>query len=203
MVDRATPTKFAASLDIRHIGAIGGCYTLTEADQPIVYACRTTSASPSMLVVQAPVRGRVGERVAMRFDQLGILNGSISRVSRDGFHVSVIADEAERQRLAAKINWIKKRSVRQADDKRSGARFRPRHPRGVLVIGEHAHECFIIDLSSTGAALSSSAQPPIGTAVHVGRVTGKIVRYFEGGFGVRFDEARRPEDVEAELTQGA
>jgi hypothetical protein len=193
-------TLFAAGLDIRYVGSVSGRYTFTTAAEPAVYACRTVSLSPGSIVLQGPVAGAVGDRVAMRLEHIGLLNGSVSQLLSGAFHVTLIAGEAEKRRIAARINWLKKHALKQADDKRSGVRFQPRNPRGHLTVESAEHECFIIDMSATGAALSARLTPPLRTPVVIGNVPGIVIRHFEGGFGVTFDKPYPPDGVEAEIT---
>jgi len=59
--------------------------------------------------------------------------------------------------------------------------------------------CLVIDLSVTGAALSAEAVPDIGTVLAVGKVVGRVVRHFEGGFAVEFTERQSPDEIEKKL----
>jgi hypothetical protein len=193
-------TPFATGLDIRYVGSVGGRYTFPKAQDATVFACRTVSLAPATIVLQGPVTGSIGERVAMRLEHLGLLNGSVTQVLSGAFHVALIANAAEQSRIAAKINWLKKRNLRQADDKRNGVRFQPRNPRGHLRASDSVHECFIIDMSVSGVALSSRITPPVGTPVVIGNLEGMVIRHFEGGFGVRFAKSYPLDSVEAEIT---
>ena len=136
----------------------------------------------------------------MRLEHLGLLNGTVTQVSNGVLHVAPTIDESEKLRLAAKINWLKKHSLKQADDKRSGSRFMPRNPRGHLTVGGAEHECFIIAVSASGVALSARSTPPLGAQAVIGNLSGTVMRHFEGGFGLRFHTVCRPENVEAEVT---
>ena len=195
---RATP--YAASLDIRYVGGIPGRYTFPGMGERTVYSCRTASLSPTMAVLAAPVIAALGERVALRRDHVGLVNGTVVQRLPDGFRIELIGTDEDRRKLAAKINWLKKRSLRRADDKRAGARFQPKNPKGHLHVEGAEHDCFIIDLSVSGAALSARIVPAVGTAVIIGRVTARVVRHLEGGFGVQFDTPHTMATVEAEVT---
>jgi len=46
--------------------------------------------------------------------------------------------------------------------------------------------CFIIDVSVTGAAVSTDFVPEIGTVLAVGKAVGRVSRHFDGGFAVQF-----------------
>jgi hypothetical protein len=57
--------------------------------------------------------------------------------------------------------------------------------------------CFVVDLSVSAVALSAEIVPRIGTVLAVGRVVGRVVRHFEGGFSVKFVEVQSRDSVEA------
>ena len=183
-------TPFAAALDIRFVGAVQGRYLLPDSGSTNVYSCRSSSLSPFSVVIAAPVMGRLQERVVLRLDQLGTLTGSISQIVPGSFRAEIIATDEERLGIAAKINWLKRRSLRQADNKRAGQRMQPRDPKGYLYVGDAEQECFIIDVSPSGIAISSRQLPAIGTPVSVGGISGRVVRQMEGGVGIQFDEAQ-------------
>ncbi len=195
-------TPFAAPLDIRFIGIVGGRYSLSRAPgddtPPVVYACRTQSLSPSVVVIAGPV-GDVGQTVSLLLDQMGFLKGRITRRFEGGFQLDLATDPDEQKKLAAKINWLKKRSLRQAIEKRDAPRQRPRNPTAYFYLGDTEHECFIVDVSLTGAGISSTERPPIGTPLVLGQLSGRIVRHMEVGFGLGFDEPQSAQSLETAM----
>jgi hypothetical protein len=190
--------------DVRFIGAIAGRYALSgrkrQGAGADVFACRLCSISTRMAVVVAPVIGKVGESVAAHFEEFGILHGKIKRQLTSGFAMDIAVDEAERDKLAAKIAWQKKYALNQLPDRREHKRTIPRDPRTVLTMGGGEQvSCFIIDLSQTGVAISADIQPELGTPLAVGRVVGRVVRYLDVGFAVHFLERQDTEVVETRL----
>lgn len=183
-------TPFAATLDIRFVGAVQGRYVLPASANPSVHSCRTVSLSPSSVAIAAAVVGAIGERVVLRLEQLGTLDATITQIIPGGFRADLTATDEERQHLAAQINWLKRRSVRQAENKREGQRVSPRDPKGYLYIDEQELECFIIDVSPSGIAISAAVTPPVGTIVQIGQVRGRVIRHMEGGVGIQFDETQ-------------
>jgi hypothetical protein len=57
------------------------------------------------------------------------------------------------------------------------------------------HGCFIIDISSSGAAISAEIQPPMGTPLAIGSCVGRVIRNFETGFAVRFLDRQNVDDL--------
>ncbi len=196
-------TPFSAPLDIRFVGIVGGRYSLAKSagddGPPVVYACRTQSLSPTTAAIAGPVAD-VGQTVSLLLDHVGFLKGQVTRRLEGGFHVDLVIDLKEQKKLAAKINWLKKRSVRQATDKREAPRQRPRNPTAYFYLGGEEHECFLIDVSLTGAGISSATRPPIGTPLQIGQLSGHVVRHMDVGFGLQFDPPQTAESLEAALS---
>ena len=59
--------------------------------------------------------------------------------------------------------------------------------------------CLVIDISSSGAAISADYEPVTGEPLAVGRALGRVVRKLEVGFAVQFLEAFEIEIVEEML----
>ncbi len=181
----------SARSDVRFVGALMGKYLLaSRRDRAAcvqVFACRLQSISPKHLVASAPVVGDLGEGMSASFEPFGLLRGRVERMIDGGFAVAIDADPDDRALLAKRIAWYKRRTFNGLTDKRSHRRLMPRDSRSLLVFGDgRALECLIIDMSRSGAAASADVQPPIGTPLAVGSVVGRVVRWLDVGFAVRF-----------------
>ena len=179
----------AAIDNVRLIGGnINGRYTLTAGALGLrCFACRAQSISPRSVALSAPVSGVVGEPVNIHFQEFGILQANVSRVIEFGFIAELIATDDERERIAAKIRWLRKHTAAAAPDQRQHPRTLPRSPRSSLLLSDGTRlECFIIDMSSSGCAVSADYEPEVGQALAVGRAVGRVVRRLELGFAVQF-----------------
>ena len=191
--------------DVRYIGALTGCYTLAERretaqDAVPVYACRLCSISPVQAVIVAPVIAQQAEPVSMHFQDFGVLRGPVVRPTRTGFVLDLELDEAERAKLAAKIRWKKNSGRSQLVDKREFKRVLPRHPRTVMTMADGSMTpCFVIDISQSGAAVSSSILPAKGTPLAIGGLLGRVVRRLDVGFAVEFIAVQPLEGLEARM----
>jgi hypothetical protein len=86
-------------------------------------------------------------------------------------------------------------------DRRDHARFIPEIPHSTLLFADGSScPCFIIDISVSGVAVSSTAQPELGTPLSVGACVGRVTRIFADGFAIRFVEQQRRIDVERLVT---
>jgi len=186
--------------NIRFIGPVMGRYAL-ESRMRLpgvqIFACRLQSISPRQVVAAAPVPGRIGERITVNFEPFGTVRGAIGRHIEDGFVMDVEGDDEERWRLAAKIEWYKKRTFAGVGDKRQHRRFMPRDPRSAIVLaGGQMLPCLVIDMSASGAAVSADHTPELGEPLAIGRVVGRVVRKLEVGFAVQFVTAQEQEIIE-------
>jgi hypothetical protein len=194
-------------MDVRYVGPVNGCYTLSEQRLPggggdiEVYACRTQSISSQAAAVQAPVASDPGGWLTARFDGLGIVRGTIERLTSDGFVFEIVASDANRRKLAAKIDWLKKNAGRQRQDKRDFKRMQPRDARSTLGLADGGvARCFVIDYSRSGAAVSARITPDIGSPIVLGTLRCHVVRRLDVGFAVQFDAVQDAENLEPLIT---
>ena len=161
------------------------------------YACRLVDMSPQALQLTVPVTGPVGERVIAYFDEFGTINGWILRVTQQGLVMGIMADEAQRKKLAAKLAWFKERQTREVPDLREHRRVVPRQPLSTLTFATgETTTCFVVDMSVSGVAVSASTMPRIGMVVAVGAIVGRVKRHFAEGFAVSFIETQELEQLE-------
>ena len=164
---------------------------------PQIFACRLQSISSQQLVAAAPVPGAIGERITANFEPFGTIHGVVARHIDDGFVVDVQCSDEERDKLASKIDWFKKRTFAGVGDKRQHRRFMPREPRSAIVLSSgEVLPCLVIDMSASGAAVSADHTPEIGEPLAVGRVVSRVVRTLEVGFAVQFVNVQEKDDVE-------
>lgn len=182
--------------------AVGGSYTLTNwfdsQGKPRTFACRTSRVSPFRMLVDVPVIGRIGDQISSYFSDFGRLEGRISDTTPGGFLLELSMDKAMRERMANQLTWLEKKqrdsSVR---DVRKQARIIPATPHSALTFADGSiHSCFVIDMSVSGAAISASVQPAIGTPLAVGTCVGRVVRHLPEGFAVQFVEPQNRADLD-------
>lgn len=165
-----------------------------------VFSCRAINVSSQAIALASAVSGKLGDRVIADIEHLGKLKGSIIRVLERGFVMNIIATAEEREKLAAKIDWLGKFKDHDEGEQRAERRFAPANPYSQIMLPDGSIQtCLVIDLSVSGAALSAEAVPDIGTVLAVGKIVGRVVRHFEGGFAVQFVERQSPDEVEKRI----
>ena len=198
------PASAAQQRNIRIIASLPGRYWLADRSdargESEQFACRAVSISPRAMALAAPVKGKIGTWVTAEIDRLGRLQGAVARVLHRGFLMSIVASDEERDRLAGRIAWIEKHKNFEARDQRAGERFMPQEPCSTLILPDGTQlQCFVFDASISGAAVSSGIPPVIGMVLAVGRVIGRVVRHFPGGFAVQFVSLQERDSIEAKL----
>ena len=182
--------------------AVGGQYTLAKwfdaQGKPRTFACRTSRISPFRMMVAAPVLGKVGDPISSYFGDFGKLNGIISDTASGSFLLELEMTKSLRERFATKLTWLDKRQKNpNIRDGRKQPRIIPASPHSTMTLADGTvRSCFIVDMSTSGAAVSAEVQPPIGMPLAVGACVGRVVRHLPDGFAVRFVEDQKRNDLE-------
>ena len=116
------------------------------------------------------------------------------------FVFDIDATPEERRSIAARILWLKRRSVRAESDKREHKRTLPHDARSTIILADgRMLRGVLIDISRSGAALSADVVPALGEPIMIGRVPARVVRLLKVGFAVQFDEVQPAEQLEQRL----
>lgn len=186
-----TPRLGAKPLDKRRHRrvqvALLGRYMLSSRQE---FPCRTIDMSPGGVCLITPVRGIIGERVVVYLEHVGRIEGQIVRHIADGFAMNISATPRKRDKLASQLTWLANRHALGLPEDRRHERITPRAARTSMTI-EDGREYIVrlIDISLSGAAVSTETKPPMGSAVTIGHTPGKIVRHFESGVAIEFRTA--------------
>jgi hypothetical protein len=161
------------------------------------FACRTSRVSPFRMIVDVPVVGKVGDRLSSYFRDFGRFEGLISEAMGDSFLLELELTRSMREDLANKLTWLEKKQKEPTiPDLRKDARLIPESPHSTLTMADGTiHGCFVIDMSVSGAAVSSPLQPQIGTPLAIGACIGRVVRLLPAGFAVKFVEPKNRHDL--------
>jgi hypothetical protein len=164
------------------------------------FPCQTVDMSPGGLAIEAPVRGAVGEHVVVYLDQIGRVEGKIARHTERGFAIQMTMPFAKREKIANQLTWLVNRDTLGMPEDRRHERIIPNRRHSILHIdGDNEHIVQLIDISVSGAAVSTAVKPAVGTRVKLGQTSGQIVRIFDGGVAVRFDQALTPDKFDENI----
>ncbi len=173
--------------------ALLGRYMLSSRRE---YPCQTVDMSPGGLALIAPVPAQPGERVVVYLDHVGRVEGQMVRSIPNGFAMSVSATIRKRDKLAAQLTWLTNRNMLGLPEDRRHERVAPKNPRAVLVTEDGMQtEVRIVDVSLSGAAVTTSLDLPIGTPVMLGKTAARVVRHFENGMALEFARTQNQEQL--------
>ncbi|MCO6390491.1 PilZ domain-containing protein [Aliihoeflea aestuarii] len=165
------------------------------------HPCQVIDMSPGDAAVRADKPGEPGERVIAYLDHIGRVEGVVTRLTDDGFAMTVIASERKREKLAAQLTWLANKHELDLPEDRRHQRVAPRNPITVLQLEDgRQYRCRILDLSLSGAAIEIDVRPALGVQVTLGSMRGQIVRHFQDGIAVEFAALQREESLEAAFT---
>lgn len=177
---------------------IYGRYMLEDRSE---HPCQVIDMSPGDVSLRTDHAGEIGERVIAYLDHIGRIEGVMTRRFPDGIAMTIVASDRKRDKLAAQLTWLANRHELDLPEDRRHERVAPRNPITILhVEGGDQHRCRIIDLSLSGAAVEVEEKPPLGAAVALGAMRGRVVRHFEDGVAVEFAMLQREETLAAEFS---
>jgi hypothetical protein len=188
---------------------VSGNYTLANwydpQGKPRTFACRTSRVSPFRMMVDVPVVGKIGDSITSYFGDFGKLEGCISDTMPGSFLFELEMSLSMRKSIASKLTWLERKQKEPGiRDLRKDARIIPASPHSTLTLAEGTcHDCFVIDMSVSGVAVSSHLQPQVGTSLTVGACTGKVVRLLPDGFAVKFLEPQNRNHLDRLLARPA
>ena len=165
------------------------------------FPCQVIDMSPGGMALIAPVNGKAGERVIAYVDHVGRLEGTIIRQFANGFGMTIAATPRKRDKLAAQLTWLANRHILGLPEDRRHGRIIPKDPVTLLALPNGTSmKCRLIDMSLSGAAVSTAERPTIGCLVSLGKIQGRVVRHLEQGFAVEFTRLQHPDFLEESIT---
>ena len=151
------------------------------------YVCKVIDMSPGDARFVCAGCPRPNERVIAYIDHLGRLEGTVSKVMDDGFIIELTATARKREKLAAQLTWIANKHELGLPEDRRHDRLTPRQVLTELTLEDgKSYPCRLMDLSLSGAAVDIDIRPPIGTAVRLGNMRGRVIRHFVEGVAIEF-----------------
>ena len=167
------------------------------------FPCQVINMSPGGMALTAPVSGEPGERVIAYVDHVGRLEGVIARKLENGFAMTISATTRKRDKLAAQLTWLANRHILGLPEDRRHGRITPRNAAGRLILPNGVNIAVrVIDISQSGAAVSTKERPEIGSPVTIGKTPGRVVRHLEDGIAIEFIRLQHEDFLEENITGG-
>ena len=158
------------------------------------YACRMIDISIGGASFASPVQVEMGEQIIAYVDELGGLEGIVTRLFEGGFAMELKATRHKREKLAGRITWLINRSEVEGLEERVHDRAAPGNAQSSLRLPDGLTlRVTLLDVSLSGAAVATEARPAIGTEVVLGKLRARVMRHHERGIGLRFLDIQEPE----------
>jgi hypothetical protein len=136
--------------------------------------------------ITSEARPEAGSSIIAYVQDLGRLEGLVSRVDKDGFAVRLTLSAMRRDKLEERLG-----SGSGAKSGPGGRRHQRETTSGVTRIQRadgRELPCRVIDLSLGGVSVETAEWPPLGEQVMVGKMRGRVVRHHEMGIAIEFVE---------------
>lgn len=151
------------------------------------YPCQTVEMSPGDILLFAPVKAQIGEKVVVYLDELGRFAGAAVRQSPTGFAIAMNLPPLKRDKLADQLTWFANRHEFGSLEDRRHERVAPLMQRAVMRLPDgKEHIVKIRDISLSGVGIETDVRPALGTRILVGATAATVVRHFEHGIAGEF-----------------
>ncbi len=165
------------------VALFGRCLLPNQLEIP----CQATDISPGDVGIISAHTPLAGESIILYLDHVGRLEGQCARVFRGGFALTIDCTPRKREKLTARIEWLKAHKQFLAEDQRQHDRIEPENPNSQIRLSDgRSYPIKIIDISLSGAAIKCDVKPAIGSKVSLAGMEGSVVRHFIGGVGIQF-----------------
>lgn len=138
------------------------------------------------MAISSEARPAPGSSIIAYVQDLGRLEGLVSRTDKDGFAVRLTLSAMRRDKLEERLG-----SGSGAKAAHGGRRHQRETTSGVTRIQRadgRELPCRVIDLSLGGVSVETAEWPPLGEQVLVGKMRGRVVRHHEMGIAIEFVE---------------
>lgn len=167
--------------------AIGGRFMLEDRSE---HGGTAVDASIKAIAIRSDATVRLGERVVGYFDTIGRVEGTVERLTEDGFALDLATTLRKRDKLASQLIWLANRDILNLPEDRRHDRVVPRDPRvqvrNLSDLSRPAIAGHIIDISPGGAGVSVAGAFGKGDEIMLGTTPARVVRAFDGGIAVEF-----------------
>lgn len=153
------------------------------------YEGELLNISPGDMAIIADTKVVPGDAVVVRIKGLDVIEGTVARTLPDGFAVSFLLSKKRRTLLTEKLMLLSNQAFSAGlEDRRATPRHRNSNSRTVCRLEDGtALYVKILDVSVDGVAVDAPRRPAVGSAIHIGRQRGVIVRHTPRGFVVFYE----------------
>ena len=168
------------------VALFGRCLFSNDIEIP----CHAINISPGDAGLIAAHSPMLGDHVIVYLDHVGRIEGNAFRLFDGGFAMLINGTSRKREKLAARIEWVKAHKEFHLDDNRRENRIVPRQTNSQLKMPDgRTYPVEIIDISLSGAAIAIDVKPALGNTVWLAGMEGIVIRHMLEGIAIRFSGA--------------
>ncbi|POR46967.1 hypothetical protein CYD53_12152 [Bosea psychrotolerans] len=151
------------------------------------HGCETVNASPGGLMIKSAVAPYKGQRIVGYFSELGRIEGTVTRILRDRFAISVKSTMRKLEKTASTLTWLGNRDDLGLPDNRKHERISLTHAFSVVTLPDgRSAPARILDASMEGVAFATQLTIPPDISFKVGSRSARVTRVMNGGYAVAF-----------------
>lgn len=158
-------------------------------------SAETIDASLSGISFRSHVVPYKGQRVIAYVSDLGRIEGVATRISKEGFAISVAGSRYRKDKIAGALTWARLEEL----GSRNAERIVPTVKEGRLFTKTSLHSVEILNVSTGGASIRSSVFLPLGTTVRLGEWFAIVLRVENGTYALAFEKELDPAIVNADI----
>lgn len=163
---------------------VAGRYMLPDRQE---FPCTTVDISAGGLLVQCEVPPYRGQRVVVYLNELGRVEGTATRVSKDSFALAITSTSLKRERIAANLTWLANSEDAEVQESRASVRIQPNVGRASLVLSTGKIVPVIVrEFSLSGATIKTDLALQADARVTLGTRPAQVVRATESGYALHF-----------------
>lgn len=164
------------------------------------FPCEVIDISPGGALLKAPAVGRVGERVIVYLEQIGRIEGKVTRLTPSGFAMTIATTMRKRDKLASQLTWLANRALLGLPEDRRHFRIVPNNPLTIVTLPDGARiNARVIDISLSGAAFVTDARLKAGGPITIGSTPARVVRVSENGVAAEFVTPFSPDNFDESI----
>jgi hypothetical protein len=151
------------------------------------HPCQVASLSLSKVRLLTTLDVPVGVQIVAYIEEFGRIEGRIAQHIPGGFELAFELNEKRRERFKTRLKWLRDKATGNAEEARRHPRYEPADAKSHITLPDgRTYPCQVIDISLSGAALTTDVLPALGTTIMLGKMKGRVVRYLPNGLAIEF-----------------
>ena len=164
------------------------------------HPCQVAKVTTETAVFLTNLDVPVGVQVVAYIDDLGRIEAQVASPLPGGFKVNFSLTAARLERFKSRLSWVRNKDEDGSIEQRRHPRFEPSEAKSHITLPDgRVYPCEVIDISLSGAAISTDVMPSLGTYVMLGKMRGRVVRYIENGVAIEFAKQLDPRTLPGQL----